>query len=235
MRDPYLFEDIDVLKNKFNIRDAKELELAESELSSFKLIELDENPPRSFSVDFIKFIHKYVFENVYEWAGEYRSINIYKEEPLLTGLSVEYCDKSNIEKELKHAVEKLNQIDWIGLDNKIAIIELAKSLSALWRIHPFREGNTRTVITFFTLFLRQKGFEVDRELLKKHSAYVRNALVMASIDKYAEYEHLEKILADAVFSKSPDIEKEQTEFDKYEMIKDYKVRDYKTTPLKHKK
>jgi len=53
-------------------------------------------------------------------------------------------------------------------------------LTAIWKIHPFREGNTRTTICFFCDFAESKGFPLNRELFKDNSLYFRRALVAAS-------------------------------------------------------
>ena len=68
----------------------------------------------------------------------------------------------------------------------------------IWQIHPFREGNTRTVVIMLTFFVEHHGYYMDQELMAACSGYVRDSFVMASLDRYSEYEHLEKILMDAV-------------------------------------
>jgi len=62
-------------------------------------------------VEDIFVIHKTLFENVYEWAGRPRRINIYKEEQVLDGLSVEYAHYKNIKKELDIIQNKIDRID----------------------------------------------------------------------------------------------------------------------------
>ena len=78
--------------------------------------------------------------------------------------------------------------------------QLATLFPPIWRVHPFREGNTRTVVMMMTFFVEHHGYYMDQELLAACSGYVRDAFVMASLDQYAEYQHLEKILLDAVCS-----------------------------------
>ena len=68
----------------------------------------------------------------------------------------------------------------------------------LWQVHPFREGNTRTIVMLMTFFVEHYGYFMDQELMAASAGYVRDAFVMASIGQYAEYEHLERILEDAI-------------------------------------
>jgi len=53
-------------------------------------------------------------------------------------------------------------------------------MADLWKIHPFREGNTRTTVTFICQFAESKGLPLDRVLFEQNAAYVRSALVAAS-------------------------------------------------------
>lgn len=70
----------------------------------------------------------------------------------------------------------------------------------IWQVHPFREGNTHTVVMMMTFFVEQHGYFMDQELLAASAGYVRDSFVMASLDQLSEYEHLERILLDAVQS-----------------------------------
>lgn len=88
MNDLYLIENSTVLKNLLGITNEKELDLAEAELSRANMMLLYENGFDDFSSGGFCFIHKALFGDVYEWAGQYRKINIKKREELLAGQSV---------------------------------------------------------------------------------------------------------------------------------------------------
>jgi cell filamentation protein len=96
------------------------------------------------------------------------------------------------------ALENLNGTDWASLGVHETAKIFAKLTAALWQTHPFREGNTRTIITFATQFAEAHGFRMDKSLLKDSAAYVRDALVKASDGEYSEYEYLTKIFEDAI-------------------------------------
>ena len=53
-------------------------------------------------------------------------------------------------------------------------------LAALWKVHPFREGNTRTTLTFVCQFAESRGIFLNRSLFEQNAVYMRNALVAAA-------------------------------------------------------
>ena len=219
MVDKYIYPGTRVLINKLDIRDGKKLDNAEYSIVSLNINNLIRNPFLIKSLKDIFVIHKILFSDLYEWAGNKRNINIYKEEPILTGLSVNYSDYNSINTDLNKLDKDFIKINWNELKSKEKIDKIVLFISKLWRIHPFREGNTRTVTTFLYLFVKQIGLKVNVDFIGKHAKYFRNALVMASIDEYSEYEHLTNILMDSISLK--DINE-----DKYKTIKEYEVEKY---------
>ena len=87
-------------------------------------------------------MHKYIFQDLYEWAGQQRKMNIYKEEPVLGGLSVDYSDIFDIPKDAENVLSKMRNKRWKDMNSHEASVEFSDSLAHLWKIHPFREGNT---------------------------------------------------------------------------------------------
>lgn len=151
MKDIYLYEDVNVMKNKFNIKDSKKLEQAEADVTYIKLLDVDRvTADGKFDMLHLKAINKYIFSDIYEWAGEVRKENIEKPEEILNGLSFDYTDYSLIRKETKNALYALHQIKWSELEFDDLIETFAKQTARLWKIHPFRDGNTRTIMTFMT-------------------------------------------------------------------------------------
>ncbi len=229
MNDPYLYEDSSVLRNLLNIHDEKELDIAEAELSQANMMLLYEQGFDDFSTQGIKTIHKVLFEDVYDWAGKFRTINIQKREPLLAGISVWYADSDNIKKDLDSAWKAIKKVQWGRLSREEFSVQIARLFPALWQAHPFREGNTRTIVMLMTFFVEHYDYYFDKELLAASAGYVRNAFVMASLGQYSEYEHLEKILLDAICTEAieykDDLDQEEPlpQGEKYEKYKiDYK-------------
>jgi cell filamentation protein len=199
MRDPYLYEDVPVLKNLLNIKDEVVLELAEADITYFRLYNVD-GAIQFDSFDFQRLlaIHKHIFGDIYEWAGTIRSIQIVKGERVLGSDTVRYSQPDDIERDCNTVLHKLHSTDWASLGVHETAVIFARLIAALWQAHPFREGNTRTVITFATQFAEAHGFRMDKTLLKDSAGYVRDALVKASDGQYSEYEYLIKIFEDAI-------------------------------------
>lgn len=199
MKDYYLYDDVPVLRNLLNIKDEKLLEEAESNITYVKLLDIDDKICGDvFDYQRIKDIHAYIFGDLYEWAGKERGINIVKGERVLGGDTVRYADTNSIEAEMKAALKELNQVKWEVLDISETAELFSKLIAKIWQIHPFREGNTRTIITFATQFAEKHGFRMNKALLKDNSEYVRDALVKASDGMYSEYEYLIGIIQDAI-------------------------------------
>ena len=220
MRDPYVYENTNVLINKLNLRDDEELDKIEGSIVSLNMLDLIKHPIQINSVFDVKKIHKKLFFDLYDWAGENRKMNMSKQEAILDWLSVEYSDYNYIDRDLRLLNKTFSNTKWKELHKKETIDAIVLLISKLWRIHSFREGNTRTITLFLYLFLKQIGFKVNIDFIGKHAKYFRNALVMASIDQYSEYEHLTRILMDSVSTKS-------ISGDKYQTIKEYEVEKYK--------
>src|SRR5690348_11769936 len=77
--DPYLYPGTDVLKNRRDIRDPDILSRFEAEATSRRIIQLINAPvPGRFGTVRLKAIHKHIFQDVYAWAGQFRTVNISK-------------------------------------------------------------------------------------------------------------------------------------------------------------
>lgn len=227
VRDKYLYPNTDVLINKFNIKDSKKLDKVEYTYVSLNITYIIDNPIKINSVFDICIIHKILFKDIYEWAGTFRNLNIYKEEPILTGLSVKYSEYKNINRDLNSLDKRFKSAKWNELSHEDTIDEVILIISKLWKIHCFREGNTRAVTTFLYLLMKQINLKVNVLFISNHAKFFRNALVMASIDEYSEFEHLKNILLDSVSMK-------ETNENKYKTIREYEVEKYQYRNHKYK-
>ena len=99
MSDPYLYEEVSVLKNKLGIKNEKTLDRIEAEQSRANMMLLYEQGFQDFSPNGLRKIHRTLFGDIYEWAGQYRIINIEKREKLLAGRSVWYSNEDRIEED----------------------------------------------------------------------------------------------------------------------------------------
>ena len=181
--DPYIDRKNNVMKNLKGATDQDTLNKIEADYTSVRMRKMMDNPIKgNFDFQHLCDVHQYIFQDVYEWAGSQRIIDIQKSELVLNGLSVEYAPCDEIQRNASKILDNLNNVDWgkMTLDEKA--VELSKYMADLWKVHPFREGNTRTTVTFFCDFAESKGFGLDRNLFKDNSEYVRTALVAASAD-----------------------------------------------------
>lgn len=208
MRDIYLYEDCSVLKNKLDIKIQEKLDEAEADYVVFRLKELHINPLQgSYDYNHLLKMHYYIFQDIYEWAGQQRKINMYKEEPVLGGLSVEYSDIFDIESEASSILREMNVKPWEKMNQYSRAEEFAACMAKLWKVHCFREGNTRTVVTFCCQFADERGLSIERKLFEENANYLRTALVAYNavfhdLGDLSKKEYLERIVFDALNSKS---------------------------------
>lgn len=199
IRDNYLYDDIPVLKNILDIKDEELLNKAESDITYIKLLDIDDKICGSiFNYDRLKAIHKYIFGDIYEWAGKERNIPMVKGERVLGGDTVRYSIPGCIENDANKVIEDINSVKWNELNIEETADKFSVLIARLWQVHPFREGNTRTVVTFATQFAEYNGFKMNKALLRENADYVRDALVKASDGPYSEYKYLIKIIKDAI-------------------------------------
>lgn len=157
------------------------MDTVEAERSRARMMLLYKKGFEDFSPAGLCEIHRILFGDIYEWAGQYRVINIEKREHLLAGRSVWYSNDDDIAKELSAAFQAIQSLDWAHFTKDRFIHTLARCFPRLWQIHPFREGNTRTVVMLLTFFVEKCGYYMDQELMAASAGYVRDSFVMASL------------------------------------------------------
>lgn len=223
MPDPYLYPDVPVLRNKLEIKTEKTLDLVEAEQSRANMMLFYDRDFTELTPAGLQQIHKFLFGDIYDWAGNYRIINVQKAERLLGGRSVWYSNDEDIERDLTSAFQAIHDFDWDACNREEFVSALTRLFPPVWQVHPFREGNTRTVVMLMTLFVESHGYYFDKDLLAASAGYVRDSLVMASIDQNSEFEHLERILLDAVCTEpiesqdeEPLIEERTSKYTKYQ-------------------
>lgn len=222
MADPYVYEGTNILINSKGIKEQSKLDEFESTMANLALTKLYKSNPEISSVFSIFGIHKTLFEKVYAWAGEKRTINIYKQEEVLAGLSVEYSKAEQIEFDLRKIDKEYSKTNWEYLSKEKIIEKVVEFSSAIWQVHPFREGNTRTVAVFIFFLMKKLNLELNTRFIAEHAKFFRNSLVLASIGQYSEYNHLENLLSDA---SSTQMQQAETN-GRYASIKGYDLKNY---------
>ena len=166
-----------VEKEKNNEVNHNELEC---DLVSTRIVELLQENNFELSIDYLKYVHKYLFQDVYEFAGEFRKVDFSRHERILNNDLVAYGDHKLLEQSLDYDItleknKNYNEMNIVDVINNITDFS-----SSIWQIHPFREGNTRTTAIFIEKYLVSLGYNVDNTLFKDKSVYFRNALVRSN-------------------------------------------------------
>ncbi|WP_286315999.1 Fic/DOC family protein [Romboutsia ilealis] len=144
-----------VLKNKLNITDENELKSAERSITSLRMAQLTQNPLEGkLDFNYLKNIHKFIFGDIYEWAGTIRTVNISK------GNS--FCRCEFIEEQMESIMRKLEKENYLeNLNIEILAERLAYYIGEINAIHPFREGNGRAQRMFIEFLALKNGFLLD--------------------------------------------------------------------------
>jgi cell filamentation protein len=150
-----------VLKNKLGLRD-------QAELSAFEALSIavraeEPLPAGRFSSTHYCAVHRHLFQDVYGWAGRYRTVRMTKDRS-------PFCFPENIAAEMKGLFARLQDAELLrGRDAAAFVDGTAGFLAYLNAIHPFREGNGRTQLTFAALLAAEAGHPLDLSRLKPAS------------------------------------------------------------------
>lgn len=156
-----------VLHNLANIEDEKLLLAYESLKVSKRIEELLENPIKIKDSNTLLTIHQYLFQDVYEWAGKVRTVNISKGgKPFFEGerfyIAFQYIDTLIV----KYRAIQKHHIDELAK-------KLAEILDNVNFLHPFREGNGRTQREFLRLLALEKDIKLNLNPPDNKSVYER--------------------------------------------------------------
>lgn len=194
-----------VLKNKLGITDYNELRKAEADITMATIIDVGTTFKQEFDENYLKSVHKHIFKDIYDWAGEYRTLPIYKTELVIPGISLEYSPVKEISPRLRNILAEMNSTDWDSFDiNKKAEV-FTSQIVKLWRVHPFRDGNTRTTLAFARQFANEHDFPLDLSVLlpilernfeggKLKRPSIRDLFVLATADEYPIPDYLQRYM-----------------------------------------
>lgn len=154
--DPYSWPGSDCLRNKFGITDAGSLHVLEARIVSIRDVELSVNSlPGEYNLEHLMQFHKALFGDIYEWAGELRTVNIHK--AVLMFAAHQFLDD-----ETTSLLKRLAQENWLrGLRRRVFIERLAYYYGEINARHPFREGNGRTQRIFLRQMAASGGWRLD--------------------------------------------------------------------------
>jgi cell filamentation protein len=150
----YCYPKSNVLINKLGIIDATQLTLAERELTAFKIAKSIDCPIKGkFDLNHLQKIHKFIFEDIFDWAGELRQVDISK--------GNQFCLCNNLIMYANEIFSKLQKDNYLIDCGQVIYEKLSYYLSEINVLHPFREGNGRTQRMFIGYVANVAGYDVD--------------------------------------------------------------------------
>lgn len=158
----YCYPSTTVLKNKLSLRDYETLKAAETDFVSARLLELELEPLDGiFDKKHLFAIHKYLFQDIYDFAGKARKEDISKG-------NTKFCVHLYIDDQLDELFKKLGKYLKTIADNKASKLDfLVFTMAELNIIHPFREGNGRSIREFIREYALKFGFSVEWDAVEK--------------------------------------------------------------------
>jgi cell filamentation protein len=147
--DPYCYLQTTVLKNRAGLRTQRALTRFETAMAAQRADE--PLPSGQLSVRHYRAIHRHLFQDVYEWAGDFRTVRISKDGSM-------FCYPEYIPAEMQKLFARLRQDNYLrDLTSGEFIRKAAHFLATLNAIHPFRDGNGRAQLAFLALLASQTG------------------------------------------------------------------------------
>jgi cell filamentation protein len=183
----YCYPGIDVLKNKLGIKDKAQLKIVERKLTMLRIHDLIQNPIYGkFDLEHLKSIHKYIFQDIYSWAGELRTVDI--------GKGNMFCHVAYIEMQVNSLFNKLKQENFLrGLSINAFAKRAAYYFAEINALHPFREGNGRVQREFIRTLALLNGYTI------RYSTITPNRMLYACVESFmCNYDPLEDILLECI-------------------------------------
>jgi len=166
--DPYAYKGTSILKNKLGLRDPAQLQAFELEMTTLRAREA--LPRGIFDTNHYRRVHRHLFQDVYSWAGKYRSVRTAKG-------GNPFCYPEYIDAEMAKLFATLPVMFDVA-NPELFVAEAARILGELNAIHPFREGNGRSQLTFMAMLGDRCGYRLDFARVR------RNTFMPAMIASY---------------------------------------------------
>ncbi len=142
-----------VLKNKLDIRDAELLDKVERKIVS---IRIEQGPPHGdFDLNHLKAIHLHLFQDIYAWAGEIRTVEISKDGHQFQLMKFIETGMADVHRRIveNHYLQELHPAEFAQKAGEI--------IGDLNYVHPFREGNGRTQLQYLDQLAEQAGYKLE--------------------------------------------------------------------------
>lgn len=185
-------------------------DVKEADRVSARINEVIEEEGFNFSPSYLVGLHGLIFKDVYPHAGLIREVNLRKREWVLRGDSVTYGHAPVIERTLDYDFDREREYSYSGKSNYEIVAHFARFIAGIWQIHPFREGNTRTIAVFAIKYLKSMQIKATNDLFAENSWFFRNALVRANYENLlgripCDFEPLERFFRNLVLGEKNEL------------------------------
>ena len=163
--------------NKLGIETLEQLEIAEAYAFMIRALEIENGLYRmeAFTKCGFKALHRYLFQDIYHFAGEFREVQLSKG-------NTRFCQFQYIDR-MADEIFGVLHTEGAWQDISTAAKRLAYFKAELNMLHPFREGNGRATRIFIHAYAREKGYEWDYASLDKNE-YMQ-AMIESVVDTTA--------------------------------------------------
>ncbi|HTC58748.1 MAG TPA: Fic family protein [Solirubrobacteraceae bacterium] len=192
-KDPYVYPGSGVLRNNLEIHDQQELSLAEADIVRTSLAVLSgRSLPGDYDLAHWQAFHRRIFGGLYPWAGELRTVQIAKPNAF-------YARPEHIEGYAHGIFAELASEDYLlkGLNRDAFLERLTHYHAEMYAVHPFREGNTRSLRAFLGQLAGEAGYRIAWEHLDHERSLAANVRSLNGQNDQL------RILLDAVLDKPP--------------------------------
>lgn len=164
--DAYVYPGTGVLRNKADILEQAALDAFEADTTAVRMLELIENPIQGeFDLRHLCVIHRHLFQDVYDWAGALRTVDISR------GAS-RFANFGLIEGYLGRKLHELAAEGFLqGMQPEPFVARVAHYMGEINAAHPFREGNGRVQRLFCSQLADQAGYFIDFETVDQPKMY----------------------------------------------------------------
>ncbi|HUD03368.1 MAG TPA: Fic family protein [Patescibacteria group bacterium] len=153
----YFVDGDDVLENKLGITDSDKLKAAEQEIVTNQTANILSESPVVFGLDYLLHVHRVLFDDIYDFAGKLRTVDIAKPDA-----KAPFAYARFLESESKQVFDDLKSKKYLlGLCKQDFVKEIASLAAELNALHPFREGNGRTIRLFLIMLADNAGYLLD--------------------------------------------------------------------------
>lgn len=148
------YENTTCLINKFDIRDEEKLKKLEADITFAKATILESKPiSDKFDLEHYKAIHRFLFEDIYDWAGSFRTVDMAKKG---TG----FCSANQLDDVARNCFDRLAENNLFSdLDRDEFVDAVVDFYCVTNMLHPFREGNGRTQRIFISQLIHHNGYD----------------------------------------------------------------------------